>query len=194
MKDEEKPGISANSEGGPVKPSFGLSGSGGPHPPSFGECGISARADEDWEASEELRTGEATAQEMASYWDIVRRVERMIAVAGVVVAAAVAWPLGWVVAVCLLLGAALAWINFRWLAVSVNAIGERIVKARSRERGAAVVARGVGRICLIALCAYVIFSYSVRGLVGFLAGLTMPVIAMMCEAVYEFAASYRRPS
>jgi hypothetical protein len=193
MKDEEESAPPANSEGGPFKPSSGLSGvSAGADPPKEGGC--EPPRDEDWEASEELRTGEATAHEMASYWEIVRRVERMIAVAGVVVAAAVAWPLGWIVAVCLLLGAALAWLNFRWLAVSVNAIGERIVKARSRERGAAVVARGVGRVCLIALCAYVIFSYSVRGLVGFLAGLTMPVIAMMCEAVYEFAASYRRPS
>jgi hypothetical protein len=29
---------------------------------------------------------------------------------------------------------------------------------------------------------------------GFLAGLAMPVIAMMCEAVYEFVASNRRSS
>jgi hypothetical protein len=80
------------------------------------------------------------------------------------------------------------------LADSVNAIGDRIVKAKSQERGATVVARGVGRIVLIALVAYVIFAYSVRGLMGFLTGLAMPVIAMMCEAVYEFVASSRRPS
>jgi hypothetical protein len=30
--------------------------------------------------------------------------------------------------------------------------------------------------------------------VGFLAGLAMPVIALMCEAMYEFVASYRRSS
>ena len=67
-------------------------------------------------------------------------------------------------------------------------------EGKSPERGAAIVARGVGRIFLIALVAYVIFTCSLRGLVGFLAGLTMPVIAMMCEAVYEFVASNRRSS
>ena len=92
------------------------------------------------------------------------------------------------------MGTVLAGINFRWLAASVNAIGERIVEGRSRERGAAVLARGVGRIFLIALVAYVIFTCSLRGLIGFLAGLTMPVVAIMCEAVYEFVASNRRSS
>jgi hypothetical protein len=56
------------------------------------------------------------------------------------------------------------------------------------------VARGVGRILLIGLFAYVIFTCSVHGLMGFLAGLAMPVIAMMCEAVYEFVAINRRSS
>jgi hypothetical protein len=106
----------------------------------------------------------------------------------------VLWPLGWPLAVGVLVGTALGWINFRWLAASVNAIGERIVRAKSPERGAAVVARGVGRIVLIALVAYVIFNWSVRGLVGYLVGLAMPVIALMCEAVYEFFAGYRRLS
>jgi hypothetical protein len=131
---------------------------------------------------------------MASYAVTLRRVERLIGVAGTLCAAVVARPLGWMLAAGVLLGTVLAWINFRWLAASVNAIGERIVEGRSRELGAAVVARGVGRVFLIALVAYVIFTCSLRGLLGFLAGLTMPVIAMMCEAVYEFVASNRRSS
>ena len=76
------------------------------------------------------------------------------------------------------------------------------LKAQSEERetvsrapsGATIVARGVGRIGLIVLVAYGIFECSVRGLMGFLAGLAMPVIAMMCEAAYEFVVSIRRPS
>lgn len=148
----------------------------------------------DWQQSNELGCAEPSAREMASYGATLRRVEWMIGAAGAVCALAVAWFLGWVLAAGLLLGTVLGWTNFRWLAASVNAIGERIVKVKSEERGAAVVARGVGRIFLIALFAYVIFRYSVRGLVGFLAGLAMPVVAMMCEAVYEFVASNRRPS
>jgi len=169
----------------PLKPTTGLNG-----PPA--EDGTPG--EEAWEDSAELASGEASPQEMATYETMVRRLEWMIVVAGAVVAASVAWPLGRIVAACLLLGTALAWINFHWLAASVNAIGERIVEHESGERGGAIVARGVGRIFLIALFAYVIFRLSERGLVGFLAGLTMPAIAMMCEAVYEFAASNRRPS
>jgi hypothetical protein len=155
-------------------------------------------AAEDWPESGELGWTVTSAQEMVVYRQTLRRIERMIAIAGVACAAAVLWPLGWAVAGGVLLGTGLAWINFRWLAASVNAIGERIVKARSRERdaarGAYIVARGVGRIALIALFAYGIFECSVRGLMGFLAGLAMPVVAMMCEAAYEFVVSIRRPS
>ncbi len=166
-----------------------------PHLPKEGECGLreEPRA-EDWPESGELGLVEVSAQEMADYGATVRRIERMIVIVGVACAVAAIWPMGWPLAVGVVIGTALAWINFRWLAASVNAIGERIVRAKSEERGAAVIARGVGRIFLIALVAYVIFSCSVRGLVGFLAGLAMPVAALMCEAVYEFVASNRRSS
>ncbi len=169
-----------------------------PHSPEEGGCGPPAQSEVSaipLKPKDGLNgPPETPAEEMASYWATVRRLEWMIGVAGAVVAGTVGWRVGWVVAACLLLGTAMAWVNFHWLAASVNAIGERIVKSQSGERGAAIVARGVGRIFLIAVCAYVIFTYSARGLVGFLAGLTMPVIAMVCEAVYEFAASIRRPS
>jgi len=172
-----------------------------PHSPKEGGCGRpDGCADpegsgvEDWPESEELGWAESSAQEMAAYGATVRRVEFMIGAVGAVAAASVAWPLGWILALGIVFGTLLGWINFRWLAASVNAIGERIVKVKSRERGASIVARGVGRIFLIALSAYVIFAWSVRGLVGFLAGLATPVIALMCEAVYEFIASNRRLS
>jgi hypothetical protein len=172
-----------------------------PHSPNPGECGPSGDVvapgqielgAEDWPESEELGQAEVSAQEMAAYGVTVRRIEWMIGVVGLVCAAAVAWPLGWALAAGMAVGTALGWINFRWLAASVNAIGERIVKVKSQERGAVVVARGVGRIFLMALFAYGIFTYSLRGLIVFLAGLAMPVIALMCEAVYELVANNRR--
>ena len=151
--------------------------------------------DPEFAAPEHLELSpEEAARETALCSQTLHRIERMILIAGVTSAAAVLWPLGWQFAAGVLLGTALGWINFRWLAASVNAIAERIVKVKSRERGAVVVARGVGRIGLIALFAYGIFECSVRGLMGFLAGLAMPVAAMMCEAAYEFVVSIRRPS
>ena len=147
---------------------------------------------EDWEKSEALGRSEPSPREMASYASTVRRIERTTLFSGLLCAVAFAWPLGWLLALGIVVGTVLGWINFRWLAASVNAIGERIVKTNSGERGATVAWRGVGRIALIALFAYVIFTYSVRGLIGFLAGLTMPVFAMMYEAAYEFIAGKRR--
>jgi len=141
----------------------------------------------------ELSPAEA-AREVALCTETLRRIERVTLLAGATIAAAVLWPLGWQMAAGVLLGTALGWINFSWLAASVNAIAERIVKAQSRERGVLVIARGVGRLGLIALFAYGIFECSVRGLMGFLAGLAMPVVAMMCEAAYELVVSIRRPS
>jgi hypothetical protein len=137
------------------------------------------------------------AREAALARATLGRIERMILASGTLSAVAAAWPLGWAVAVGILAGTLLGWINFRWLAASVNAIGERIARAPGAGQGAtgaaSVVLRGGGRIVLIALVAYGIFSCSVHALMGYLAGLAMPVVAMMCEAAYEFAAG-RRPS
>jgi hypothetical protein len=149
---------------------------------------------EDWPESGHLAWPRIFSPEMAVYASTIRRIECMIGAAGLVCALAAVWPLGWALAAGILFGTLVGWINFRWLAASVNAIGERIVNLKSTERGDAVVVRGVGRIFLMALAAYVIFRCSVPGLVGFLAGLAMPVIAIMGEAVYEFVASNRRSS
>jgi hypothetical protein len=149
---------------------------------------------ESWPDSPELASAAVSAAEMEVYRGTVRRIARMIGAAGVICAAAVAVPLGWQLALGVLGGALMGWLNFRWLAATVNAIGARIVNAQSRERGAAVVVRGIGRILLMAIAAYGIFTCSVRGLVGFVAGLAMPVVAVMCEAVYEFVAGIRRTS
>ncbi len=159
-----------------------------------GSSGEAEPAAEDWPESGELAWSEASEEEMEEYAGTLRRLEWMILGAGATCAGAVLRPLGWMLAAGVLLGTVLGWVNFRWLAATVNAISERIVEGKSRERGAAVMARGVGRLCLMAAVAYVIFTCSLRGLVGFLAGLTMPVVAVMCEAVYEFVASNRRSS
>jgi len=153
---------------------------------------------ENWPDSPELASAEPNPAEMAQYDAMLARVEKGILIAGAICSVAVLWPwtpfTGWPVAAGLALGTVMAWLNFRWLAQSVNAIGERIVYAGSRERGRAAVVRGIGRIFLIAIVAYGIFSCSVRGLVGFLAGLAMPVLALMCEAAYELFAARRRSS
>lgn len=94
--------------------------------------------------------------------------------------------LGWFV------GAAASFWNFHSLASSVNALGERIVSAHSRESGGRIVAKFVLRYALLAIAAYVIVRISRGSLYGFLAGLSLPVAATLCEAVNETYVALRR--
>lgn len=139
-------------------------------------------------------TAAEQAAAMVGYRAILRRVDRLIVAVGMAALAASAFFSDWQLSAGLLAGVVLGGLNFRWLAASVDAIGERIVNRHSRERGGTAVLRGIVRIFLMALVAYGIFSCSVRSLVGYLAGLAMPVFALMCEAAYEFVAANRRTS
>ncbi len=89
-------------------------------------------------------------------------------------------------------GAAASWLNFHSLARGVEGLADRIVNAQSRERGAVVVARFLLRYLLVGIAAYAIFKGSYYAFRGFLAGLCLPVAAILSEAVYEAYAAFRR--
>ena len=89
-------------------------------------------------------------------------------------------------------GLGLAYWNFRSLASTVNALGERIVVGHSGESGGVIVFRLISRILLVGLAGYAIFISSPGSLKGFLVGLCMPVPALMWEAGYEGFAALRR--
>jgi ATP synthase I chain len=91
-----------------------------------------------------------------------------------------------------LIGSGLAYWNFRYLASSVNSLGERIVVGHSRESGGSIVFRFISRILLVGLAGYAIFLSSPGSLSGFLVGLCMPVPALMWEAAYEGFTALRR--
>jgi len=136
---------------------------------------------------------DAGAQLAQAFYDhALRRMQRVIAVGGAVIIAGSALCYGLAVALGATLGVALAWHNFRWLTQAVNALGERITTGQSRERGGLIILRFTSRILLIAVGSYAIFKYSHRGLYGFLIGLCVPVLALLCEAVYEVFGAFRR--
>ena len=97
----------------------------------------------------------------------------------------------WPVAAGFLAGAAISYINHRWLERTVEAIGERITAGQSRERGGIIVARAVLRYVLVGAGAYAIFKVSLAGLYGFLGGLCLPVAAVVCEAAVELFVALR---
>jgi len=98
----------------------------------------------------------------------------------------------WQAAAGFVIGAVISYFNQRWLERAIEALGERITKQQSSERGGTLVVRAVLRYVLIAAGAYVIFDVSLAGLYGFLGGVCLPIAAIACEVAAEVFIMLRR--
>jgi hypothetical protein len=136
--------------------------------------------------------GDTPSPSEVFYSGAVARIGRLILWLAVPAALAIGLWLGWPAAVGAALGALAGYESFVSLARAVNGLGERITVAGSRESGKRIVARFLGRYFLVGLVAYVIFTVSRIALYGFIAGLCLPVLSMMCEAGYELTMALRR--
>jgi len=96
-----------------------------------------------------------------------------------------AWFFGWAGMAGFLIGAAISYINHRWLERMVDALGERMTTGESSERGGLLVLRALLRYVMIAIAAYAIFKVSRAGLFGFLSGVCLPIAAVACETGVE---------
>src|ERR1035437_7584848 len=101
----------------------------------------------------------------------------MLAIAGAGTMAALVWR-GWKVGAGFALGAAISWINFRWLKHAVDSLSGK----RARPRLA--VLAGV-RYLLLGGGAYVIVIYSPISRRATLAGLFVSVTAVIAEIFFE---------
>lgn len=99
---------------------------------------------------------------------------------------------GWRYGIGVLLGCAIAWVNFFWLKQAVNALADRVTATGHKQSAGGVVAKFLLRYALIALAAYAIFRVSKDSLYGLLGGLFLTVAAILCEAVYEAYVALRR--
>lgn len=89
------------------------------------------------------------------------------------------WGWGWAVALSVLLGGALALVNFRWMELGVDA-----ALKGSREAGAGgVFLRFLARLVLILGTFFVIIHTSFLSVLGALAGLSVFVLAGILEAI-----------
>jgi hypothetical protein len=88
-------------------------------------------------------------------------------------------------------GCAIAYVNFYWLKRVVMGLADKVTATGKCPSSAGIVLRFVGRYFLMALAAYAIFRISPASLYGLLAGLFLPVGAIMCEAGYELYAALR---
>ncbi|MGA9040965.1 MAG: ATP synthase subunit I [Terriglobales bacterium] len=126
------------------------------------------------------------------YGGAVRRILRCILVLGVLLIPLVWVSYGLTAAEGFLLGAAISYLNFRWLERAVNSLARAVVEFQSSERGSRLVMRFLIRYLLIALVSYVTFIGWSGAFRGLLWGLCVPVAAMMGEALYEAFSAIRR--
>jgi len=126
------------------------------------------------------------------YSDAYARIIRFMLALGIVVTIAVLMRFGLAVAAGFVVGCAIALMNFHWLKRVVGALADRATATGERQSSKGVVLRFLLRYFLIALSAYAIFKISRGSLYGLLAGLFLPVGAILMEAVYELYAALRR--
>jgi hypothetical protein len=102
------------------------------------------------------------------------------------------------VGVALALGSIVGGLNTYWLARSTASFARKAVQSadpgmENRRPGfASVLFQYVLRYLLVGVAAYAIFKSSVFSILGFFAGLFLPVASLMFEALYEAWVSYRR--
>ncbi len=121
----------------------------------------------------------------AFYSGALGRISRLMVALAVALSIAGWWRYGWRVALGFAGGCAVAYLNFHWLKKVVNALADRSTQPAKSQSSSGMVLRFLLRYVLMALGAYVIFTFSPASLYGLFAGLFLPVGAIACEALYE---------
>lgn len=120
------------------------------------------------------------------------RIVRIMQVLGLGLTALALVRFGTVIAAGFAVGCVIGMLNFHWLKRVVSALADRATGSGKRQGSAGVVFRFLLRYLLVAAAAYAIFRVSLASLYGLLAGLFLPVAAIMVEAVYEVYVAVRR--
>jgi hypothetical protein len=128
------------------------------------------------------------AEPNSIYLDAEHRIEWMTLAFGLAAALFVLLRWGWRPAAGVALGAALAWLNFRWLKQGVAAL----VKLSTAQAGSeharvpvSVYAKFFGRFALLLVVVYVILSHSLLPVAAVFGGLFAVVAAVIMELMWE---------
>jgi hypothetical protein len=108
----------------------------------------------------------------------IRRATFALAVGGTL--AALIWR-GWAWGAGFAVGAAISWLNFRWLNHAVDALG-----GKRRLRARMAVLAGL-RYLILGGMAYVILMFSKASVLAGLAGLFVSTAAVILEMLYQLA-------
>ena len=113
----------------------------------------------------------------------LQRISRLTLIFSMLGAASFWIALGWKAGGSFILGALIAVINFQWLQSSVQKVITAFLSgAGKRPR---IWHKLLLRYVLLAAVVYVIFKGYSLHIPAFLTGLLLPVLACMCEAIYE---------
>jgi hypothetical protein len=126
-----------------------------------------------------------SATEQDTHHAAYQRIYKFMFAAALAGVGVLMWHLLWPVTLGFLLGAAVSLINFYWLKQTIFNFTTSMGRAPNSPLTSRVVLRFLLRYILIALGAYAIFKVSQEALYGFLAGLSLVVAGVFCEAVYE---------
>ena len=134
------------------------------------------------------------AESASTYVAAEQRIEWMTVVLGLAGAAFVFLRWGWRPGAGVALGAALAWLNFRWLKQGVTALVKLSTAQANSEHARVplvVYAKFFGRFALLLLIVYVILSRSWLPVAAVLGGLFAVVAAVMIELMWELVRGRR---
>lgn len=97
--------------------------------------------------------------------------------------------LGWGSGVGLAAGAVLAYVNFVWLHHAAGLTVQRLLAGSAQPSQQRLVFVFVGRYLFVLGVAYVILKGYSQARIGFMLGLALPILAAMCEGIYEAVAN-----
>ena len=131
-------------------------------------------------------------QDEGFYEGAYARIVRFMLVTAAVATAALWLGYGWRFGAAFALGCGLALLNFHWLKRVVAALADPAISTGEKQGTSGLVLRFLLRYLLVALAAYAIFRGSLLNVYGLLAGLFLPVAAIILEALYETYVALRR--
>jgi small-conductance mechanosensitive channel len=130
-----------------------------------------------------METAEAAQYELTE-----RRIAHLTLIVGALAAGGAMYLYSFRVGGGVLIGAVLAWINFRWLEHALNAVTRASVAQAGSPQASVPVLSYLGmiaRYALIALAVYVIFSRLQIPILSMLVGLCALGVAAMTATVWE---------
>jgi ATP synthase I chain len=126
--------------------------------------------------------------DVTAYQRTERWISRLTLMFGIVAGVVAGWRYRWDWGIGVMIGAGLAWLNFRWLKQGLDALTQAIAQRGAQSKGTVPVGayfKALFRYALIALIVYVIFEYLRVPALSMVLGLCALGAATLAVSVHE---------